>query len=255
MSVTGKSLRQRNVDMVAGRQMSFFRPVRQMLFNDIDRLAQCHGCRRAKLQIRKGESADGRLTAGQPTNVDSSRNHALDDTPYIEYAGRFGPRTLFDVAQSVELMARKPPVFLGGGGAAGQHQEEDRNNLFHPPILTHAHKARNIGLGVSTSCKAGAAPRHWRFFSARNLRALPWREAGSGNAPTCPYTSATSRRQRGLAAFLTATVNADREAVLTRAQAQSALIISDIKTTSLIVDVARKRANFNTRKTAMEEQQ
>ena len=75
--------------------------------------------------------------------------------------------------------------------------------------------------GASNSYIGGYRPRkHGGIFVPKFWASL-WREAGSGDAPACPITSATSRRQRGLAAFVVAQINAIPEATMTKSKSIS----------------------------------
>ena len=76
------------------------------------------------------------------------------------------------------------------------------------PMLTMMPETATVRLGASTSLVADNRPRQTGGIFVSPL----WREAGSGNAPACPLTGATSRRQGGLAASLAACFNALVEA-------------------------------------------
>ena len=76
-------------------------------------------------------------------------------------------------------------------------------------LLTVAARRRTVTVELGTSLTADNRPRQSGGIFVPPL----WREAGSGNAPACPLTGSTSRRQGGLEAFLAASRNAVTEAL------------------------------------------
>ncbi len=76
-------------------------------------------------------------------------------------------------------------------------------------LLTVAAPGRTVTVELDTSLTVDNRPRQIGGFFVPP----PWREAGSGNAPACPLTGVTSRRQGGLTAFLAACPNAVTEAL------------------------------------------